>query len=262
MVTQETKAHVANKGIELMNLHGFSNVTMTQIEREAFPSDDDPECTPVDGRIYQIFVSKEDISLFWLVQTMESTFAEVEKTILGFGRETVKFFLLTLCEVWIQQLTKRRVFVEGLVRTLVTTAALERRTLDHLANDTHNLLQQKFVNRFQTHLSIPKDDENYGEKQAVFLVQGTLGFVTMYWLQDRSVGFENTYRLADATTDLLCLTIAEGAGGAINGGMQAIHEIRSITENDAAFDTLAKLVPVRYLEGLPWNLVKMLYPPS
>ena len=262
MTTQETKTFVANKGVELMNLHGFSKVTMTQIEGEAFPKDDDPDCTPVDGRIYQVFVSKEDLSLFWLVQTMESTFAEVEKAIVGFGRETVKFFLLTLCEVWVQQLTKRRVFIEGLVRSLITTAAVERRTLDHLANDTHNLLQQKFINRFQTHLSIPKDDENYGDKQAVFLAQGALGFITIYWLQDRSVGFDNTYRLADATTDLLCLTVAEGGGGAINGAMKAANEIRSITQNDATFDTLAKLLPSRYLEGLPWNLVKMLYPSS
>ena len=259
MSTQDTKAHVAEIGVRLMNQRGFSQVTMTQIEQAAFPSDDGPECEPVDGRIYQIFVSKEDLALYWLIETMTDAFKEVEQAIEGFGQKTVKFFLLTLFEIWIQKLTRRRVFIEGLMRSLVVVGPIERRFVDQFTDESSELLQLRFISTFQGFLSIPQDDERFGERQALMLMLGGLGFVSIFWLQDRSLGFEDTYRLADAVTDLLCVTIAEGSGGAVNGALQAAADIRAIAESQSALDTLGKFLPVGYLEALPWNLVKMLY---
>lgn len=259
MSTEDTKAAVAKIGVGLMNKNGFGPVTMTQIEEAAFPTDGGPDCEPADGRIYQVFVSKEDLALYWMVRTMTESFDEVERAMIGFERKTVKFFLQTLFETWIQCLTRRRVFVEGLVRSMIATSALERRFLDEFADDTHQLIQSKFIGPFQGVLSIPNDDEHYGEKQAVLLMQAALGLVTVFWIQDRSMGFENSYRMADAVTDILCATIAEGSGGAINGLMSAASEIRKLAESQITFDVLSKLVPTSYLEGLPWNLVKVLY---
>ena len=262
MSTEDTKEHVAETGVRLMNERGFAQITMTQIEQMSFPADDGPDCAPIDGRIYQVFVSKEDLALYWMVQTMHNAFKEVEQAIEGFGQKTVKFFLLTLFEVWIQKLTRRRVFVDGLVRSLIVAGALERRFVDQFADETYELLQLRVVSSLQGQLSIPPDDEFLGERQAIALMQGALGFVTIFWLQDRSLGFEDTYRLADALTDLLCASIAEGSGGAVNGGLKAVAAIRDLSQSQAALDIVGKIIPIHQLEGLPWNIIKMLYKTS
>jgi AcrR family transcriptional regulator len=192
----ENRRTIIDAAVELIGEKGFKATTMRQIARSAGMG---------EATIYNYFPTKESI-LYAFYEDHMSACIERLKAVPQFETYTLQEQLQTLFHTSLELYLPHREFVGETLRLVLLGAG---RDWSHAKP-----VRKAFLSAVQDILSAAEEvgeipAQVFQELLGQFLMDAYIG-VVLYWLRDRSDGFENTSVLIDRGLDLSCAMLKAG----------------------------------------------------
>lgn len=199
-ISQEKKAQnrrdIISAAVDLMGDKGYKSATMRQIAKAAGLG---------EATIYNYFPTKEAILYAYYEDHMLACI-ETLKTVPRFETFSLQEQLQTFFETSLSRYLSDRGFVQETVRHTLLGASRDWPHIRPIRSAFLKAVDEMLAAAVEVG-EIP--DPVFQDLMSQFLMDAYIG-VVIYWLEDRSEGFENTTVLIDRGLDLTCALLKAG----------------------------------------------------
>lgn len=199
-ISQEKKAQnrrdIISAAVELMGEKGFKTATMRQIAKAAGLG---------EATIYNYFPTKEAILYAYYEDHMLACIEDL-KSVPQFETFSLQEQLQTFFETSLNRYLQDRGFVQETVRQALLGASRDWPHIRPIRSAYLSAVDEMLAAAVEVG-EIP--DPVFQDLMGQFLMDAYIG-VVVYWLEDRSDGFENTTVLIDRGLDLTCALLKAG----------------------------------------------------